>query len=255
MRLKKNKNLYPLRIQRIDKYKKHVEQLTNAFDQLTQSTGVNGLQNIVTTTLHSEHQRHALSKYLNELTSEIDNLTADTEGLRVATSTGHSAKSSQLQQVAEQHAAVGARSARQQQALQNVTEKTKKLEQELSQAQLWATKILQLGQVTPTEDLGVLQTMHQLESFVSKMLTIAACQKQASPVLSNLPVRLLRQRSQGRTKTPVREILNAPELRELLETEEASPLMPAYLIRARAKDLLDVITSRLTPPKPRVPRN
>ena len=88
--LKKCENTTLEKIRNKDHYIRHISNLANGFDQIRTATGVNDIEDIVTSCIKSEEQGLAILIYFNSLNSEIDNLeeTLRLNNLRIETLTG-----------------------------------------------------------------------------------------------------------------------------------------------------------------------
>lgn len=56
----------------MDMYNRNVEIITDAFTQIKQQTGIQSIEEIVTTFIKAEEQNYQLTNYVNKLNSEID---------------------------------------------------------------------------------------------------------------------------------------------------------------------------------------
>lgn len=58
----------------IEQYKKHMQMIEEAFNDIKQKSGINTLQEITNTFIKSEEQNYSLYNYMDELSRNIDSL-------------------------------------------------------------------------------------------------------------------------------------------------------------------------------------
>jgi coiled-coil domain-containing protein 63/114 len=58
----------------MDQYIRNVRVIEDAFDQIKESSGINNIQEIVTTFIKAEEQNYSLFNYVNMLNTETDAL-------------------------------------------------------------------------------------------------------------------------------------------------------------------------------------
>lgn len=58
----------------MDKYIRNVKIIQDAFEQIREQTGINSIEEIVTTFIKAEEQNYTLFNYVNKLNSDIDTI-------------------------------------------------------------------------------------------------------------------------------------------------------------------------------------